>query len=216
MLSTLRKMKKFFKLAQKKRIWNKKNSHNFTHIIQDCDIDRIEVGNKTYGNLLVLCPGVDGVLRIGSYCSIADGVVFILSSDHPTQNVSTYPFKVKICHYRKEAISKGDILVDDDVWIGYGVKIMSGVHIGQGAVIAAGTVVTKDVPPYAIVGGVPGKIIKYRFSEEIIKYMITLDYQRLEDNLLKAHINDLYTSLSDFSLKEIMEKFEWFPKKEQN
>lgn len=123
---------------------------------------------------------------------------------------------MKICHYSKEAINKGDILVDDDVWIGYGVKIMSGVHNGQGAVIAAGAVVTKDVPPYAIVGGIPGKIIKYRFSEKIIKYMITLDYQRLEDDLLKAHINDLYTSLSNLSLKEIMEKFEWFPKKGQN
>lgn len=70
---------------------------------------------------------------------------------------------------KHEATSKGDIVVKDDVWIGYGSIILSGVHIGQGAVIAAGSVVSHDVPPYAIVGGVPARLIKYRFSEEMTK-----------------------------------------------
>lgn len=83
--------------------------------------------------------------------------------------VSTYPFKRKLFHGGEEAVSKGDIIVGDDVWVGYGATILSGVHIGQGAVIAAGAVVNKDVPPYAIVGGIPAKVIKYRFSESVCK-----------------------------------------------
>jgi serine acetyltransferase len=94
-----------------------------------------------------------------------------------------------------EAFSKGNIVIDDDVWIGYGVTILSGVHIGQGAVVAAGAVVTKDVPPYAIVGGVPAKIIKYRFSPEIIEELMKIDYSKLEEDDIKNHIDDLYSEI---------------------
>ena len=106
-----------------------------------------------------------------------------------------------------EAISKGNIIVDDDVWIGYGVTIMSGIHIGQGAVIAAGAVVTRNVPPYAIVGGVPAKVIKYRFEPEIIEELLKIDYSKLTDEIIKEHIDELYTELKD------IKQLEWIPKK---
>jgi len=112
-----------------------------------------------------------------------------------------------------EAFSKGDITVDDDVWIGYGVTILSGVHIGQGAVVAAGAVVTHDVPPYAIVGGVPAKMIKYRFTPPVIDYMLTLDYGALTEELIKVHVNDLYTEIDGMELEDIEKLFSWFPKK---
>ena len=112
-----------------------------------------------------------------------------------------------------EAISKGDIIVDDDVWIGYGATILSGVHIGQGAVIAAGAVVTKDVPPYAIVGGVPAKVIKYRFSPEIIQQLMKLDYSKLTEDMIRERIDDLYTSLDGKTPEEVGKPLEWFPKK---
>ena len=90
---------------------------------------------------------------------------------------------------------------------------MSGVHIGQGAVVAAGAIVTKDVPPYAIVGGVPAKIIKYRFSPEVIEQLLKLDFSKLTDNMIREKIDDLYTSLDGKSPEEVEKLLEWFPKK---
>lgn len=179
-----------FKLYRKK--WRKANGHNRTSPMNVFPMDLVSVGKKTYGNLYVLAFNRDSKLEIGHFCSIAPGVTFILSADHPTDKVSTYPFKVKIMGEALEGTSKGDIIVGDDVWIGYGATIMSGVKIGQGAVIAAGAVVTKDVPPYAIVGGVPAKILKYRFSEEQISELVKIDYSRLEDSEIASHIDELY------------------------
>ena len=115
---------------------------------------------------------------------------------------------VECFHEYSERFSKGNIEVDDDVWIGYGATIMSGVHIGQGAVVAAGAVVTKDVAPYAIVGGVPAKIIKYRFPETMIEELLKIDYSKLTEEAIKSHIDELYTELEDVG------QLEWLPKKE--
>ena len=93
------------------------------------------------------------------------------------------------------------------MWIGYGCTIMSGVHIGQGAIIAAGAVVTKDVPPYAIVGGVPAKIIKYRFEPDMIEELLKIDYSKLTKEEIMNNIDDLYLELKD------KKQFEWMPKK---
>lgn len=179
-----------FKMYRRK--WRKANGHNRTSPMNVFPMDLVSVGKKTYGNLYVLAFNRDSKLEIGHFCSIAPGVTFILSADHPTDKVSTFPFKVKIMGEALEGTSKGDIIVGDDVWIGYGATIMSGVKIGQGAVIAAGAVVTKDVPPYAIVGGVPAKTIKFRFTEEQIKDLVKIDYSRLEDSDIVAHIDELY------------------------
>lgn len=104
----------------------------------------IWVGNHTYGRLNVLNSSDTYCLRIGNFCSIAHDVFFIVCADHPTNIISTFPFKVKcIRSHSHEAISRGDIIVEDDVWIGHRATILSGVQIGQGAVVA------KDVHPYA-------------------------------------------------------------------
>ena len=124
------------------------------------------------------------------------------------QNISTFPFKVSFSLEEYEATSKGNIVIDDDVWIGYGATILSGVHIGQGAVIAAGAVVTKDVPPYAIVGGVPAKVIKYRFPQEMIEALLKIDYSKLDKNMISAHIDELYQELTD------LQQLDWLPRKE--
>lgn len=196
------------KISLYKMKWRAHNKHNGTYPITIFDEEAVNVGNMTYGELYVLKYGKEGKLRIGHFCSIAPHVVFILSADHYLNHFSTFPFKVKMLGIEKvESISKGNITIDDDVWIGYGATILSGVHIGQGAVVAAGSVVVNDVPPYAIVGGVPAKVIKYRFSPEMITELLKVDYSQLTEELVKEHIEDLYRDLEDTS------QLWWFPKK---
>lgn len=139
----------------------KKNKHNFT-IVENCfNFSKVTVGKYTYGPIKALSFGNNNEkLVIGSFCSIAKEVTFLLGGAHNYQTLSTYPFPVK--WFSEDTPSKGPIIIDDDVWIGYKATILSGVHIGQGAVIAAGAVVTKDVPAYSIVGGVPAKVIKFK------------------------------------------------------
>ena len=160
---------KHYKLYQFRNKWLKRNMHNQTIANNFFNIDLVEVGNASYGELNVISFANKCRLYIGNYVSIAQEVVFLLDVEHRLDCISTYPFKVKTVKLCKaEAFGKGDIIVDDDVWIGYRAIILSGVHLGKGAIIAAGAVVTKDVPPYAIVGGNPAKVIKYRFDKNII------------------------------------------------
>lgn len=159
-------------------------------------MDEVSVGRYTYGGIRVINYNKKERLKIGSFCSIAQEVTFILNADHRVDTLSTFPFKVKVLGENLEGFSKGDIIVDDDVWIGYRATIMSGVHIGQGAVVAAGAVVTKDVPPYAIVGGVPAKVLKYRFEPEIRGKMEKIDFSKLDEEKIKDHLKFLYEPLT--------------------
>lgn len=194
------------KLIYAKIKWKFRNLHNGTMIQNYFDINAVSVGKETYGYFSVLTFESESKLKIGNYCSIAPDVTFILRSDHDYHHISTFPFRVMCMGESAEAITKGDIIVEDDVWIGYRAIIMSGVHIGQGAVIAAGAVVTKDVPPYAIVGGVPAEVIKYRFDEKLIQELLTVDYSQLTKEMVIDHINDLYQNLID------ADQLKWMPK----
>ena len=134
-------------------------------MLEPFDIDSVEVGRGTYGGLTVQNDVKGRKLYIGSYCSIAQEVVFLLGNEHRLHTLSTFPFCAKyLGELDQDAHSRGNIIVCDDVWIGRRAMILSGVRIGQGAVVAAGAVVTKDIPPYAIVGGVPARVLKYRFQ----------------------------------------------------
>lgn len=191
-----------------RRKWRKVNAHNRTNACNIFNDSTVHVGKGTYGGILVFNDVPTRNLIIGNYCSIAANVTFLLGHDHRVDCLSTFPYKTEILHEQKsEAISKGDIIIDDDVWIGYGTTIMSGVHIGQGAVIATGAVVTKDVPPYAIAGGVPAKVIKYRFSLDIIERLLKVDYSKLTKEIIREHINELYNELDD------VRQLDWLPKK---
>lgn len=189
-----------------RRSWRKANAENDTLPMNPFPAELVSVGKRSYGELNVVTFNNCSRLRIGSYCSIAQQVHFMLDVEHRMNTVSTYPYKAKCLKMGDEAFSKGDIIVDDDVWIGYGATIMSGVHIGQGAIIAAGAIVTKDVPPYAIVGGVPAKPIKYRYSSNMIKELLKIDYSKLSEKMIKEHVNELYTELDD------AKQLDWLPK----
>lgn len=122
-------------------------------------------------------------LIIGKFCAIAKGIEFVMNgANHRMSSVTTYPFNImgggweKATPTLEELPFKGDTIVGNDVWIGQNVTVMPGVHIGDGAIIAANSVVTKDVPPYYIAGGNPCKILRKRFEDELIKYLLRLQW----------------------------------------
>ena len=191
-----------------KNDWRNKNSHNKTELVFPyVNYQCIHVGKDTYGPISAIIASPVSHLYIGNFCSIASEVSFVVAADHSTHSISTYPFR-SLCLNKEqgEAVTKGDIVVDDDVWIGYRSTVLSGVHIGQGAVVAAGAVVTKDVPPYAIVGGVPAKIIGYRFEEEMRNELLKVDFSKLDGEMIKNNIDKLYTPLTS------IEQLNWMPK----
>lgn len=185
--------------------FRQKNPHNEAKIGNYCDISKITVGKHTYGiiNIEESSP-LNTKLIIGSYCSIGPDVKFLLGGEHQLHTISTYPFKVRCFGETKESGSKGNIVVHDDVWIGANVTICSGIEIEQGAVVAAGAVVTKNVPPYAIVGGNPAKIIKYRFKEDIINRLIAINIVDLFDGFTREDENLIYSELDENVLNKLL------------
>lgn len=178
-------------IARCRKKWRYNNQHNFTTMSNAFDASKVIVGKGTYGPLSVLSfDGGNEKLLIGNYCSIAPEVVFLLDGEHHYDRVSTYPFRSKFLMERA-GLSKGNINVGDDVWIGFRSLILSGVTIGRGAIIAAGAVVVSDIPPYAIAGGCPAKVIKYRFQKKVIDQLSELDYSSFDKDYIVEHIDDL-------------------------
>lgn len=146
-------------------------------------------------------------LKIGRFCSIACGAKFLFTSgNHAMRSLSTYTFPIYFDewnldpkHITEAWDKKGDIIIGNDVWIGYEALIMSGVTIGDGAIIGARAVVTKDVPPYTIVAGVPAKPIRRRFNDEVIEKLQSAQWwnwekERIEKNLdaiIHGRVDDL-------------------------
>lgn len=129
---------------------------------------QFEIGIGSYGNIAIHQFGEKTTLKIGNYCSLADGVQIMLGGGHRTEWVTTYPFSALAAqhkHISGHPASKGDVVIGHDVWIGREAMILSGVKIGNGAVIGACAVVACDVPAYAIIAGNPSKIVRSRFSE---------------------------------------------------
>lgn len=197
------------KLCLFRRAWRKQNQHNQT-TAKNCFNRRwVSVGNGTYGPLDIRHFGnPDERVQIGHYCSIGPDCVFMTGGEHPYDRFSTYPFHMKLGLCENESVTRGPIVLKDDVWLGMGCIVMSGVTIGQGAVVAAGAVVTKDVPPYAIVGGVPAKVIKYRFNPEIIEKLEKLDFSKLDPAVLRQQETALSASLTEENVTAVLAELE--------
>ncbi len=184
------------------------NKHNYVIPENVFPIEKVKIGKYSYGPLTVYAWGTESEeLRIGNFVSIATGVKFILGGNHRLDTISTYPFKKIFMGYKIESLSKGPIVVEDDVWIGTDSLILSNVRIGKGAVIGAGSVVSKDVPPYAIVVGNPARVVRYRFSEDLINKLVSINLiDLLDDSFVRANIDLLYRPLDNKTLHEILKK----------
>lgn len=197
-----------FRKRRFQKKYRKINSHNYTQIMNYCDLSKIIVGKCTYGEINITdWSPADTKLYIGSYCSIAPGVQFLLGGEHQIHSISTYPFKVKTFGEQREAGSKGNIIVKDDVWIGINSIICSGITIGQGAIIAAGAIVTKNVEPYSIVGGNPAHFIKWRFDECCRRKLLEIDIVKLFDSFTKKNLSLMYENLTYEKLKVLLENY---------
>lgn len=196
------------KLLIKKLIWRSRNRRNFTTVGNPgFPLNKVSVGCGTYGVLTIIAFGSElEKVNIGNFCSIADGVSILLGGEHRTSSISTFPFS-SMYGGQVTAVSKGPVTIDDDVWIGYRATILSGVHIGQGAVVGACALITKDVPPYAVVGGVPAKVIGWRFDEESRQLASMIDYSMLDPTLLENYAL-LEKEACITSLKDAIEQIE--------
>lgn len=178
-----------------KKIYPRTGDHQTVYLKDVITNPNIEVGEYTMyndfvndprefekNNVLYHYPVNGDKLIIGKFCSIACGAKFMLTSaNHKMSSLSTYPFPIFYEEWGLDAKdirnawdNKGNIIIGNDVWIGYEAVIMAGVTIGDGAIIGTRAVVTKDVPPYTIVGGVPAKPIRKRFDDATVERLIKL------------------------------------------
>jgi len=150
-------------------------------------------GRHSYGDIKV---PLRGMVTAGAFCSIADNVIAVMEG-HRHDWVTTFPFTGR--HFNHiwgdspayPRVTKGDIHIGSDVWIGQNVVLLSGITIGSGAVIGAGAVVTKDVKPYMVVGGVPAKLIRFRFTMIQIAELLKIAWWNWADEKIKTALNFL-------------------------
>ena len=193
----------------KNAIYPRSNDKQIVYLKGVVDDPNVEIGDYTIyndfvndprdfvkNNVLYHYPVNGDKLKIGKFCSIACGAKFMFTSgNHALGSLSTYTFPIfyeewglnpqNICEAWD---NKGDIIVGNDVWIGYEAVIMSGVTIGDGAIIGTRAVVTKDVPPYTIVGGVPAKFLRKRFNDETIEKLRLLRWWDRDEKWIRENI----------------------------
>ncbi len=205
--SMLGEIKRSFQEKKRAYQWRYNNKHNYTiirNILGGSPI--ITIGEGTYGELNTLSyKNKEEGLEIGNFVSIASNVWFILGGNHQMNTYSNYPIVsmfIELCP-EKDALTKGKIIIEDEVWIGANVTILSGITIGKGAIVAAGSVVTKDVPPYSIVGGNPAKIIRYRNNKELRTTLPNLI--DIPKEVVLENIDLFYKELSEEVVQQIKE-----------
>lgn len=180
--------------------WKSINKHNNTSVKTLCPLNKITVGKCTYGILEVISYNEENEgLQIGNYCSFAGSTLFILGGEHRYKGLSTFPFENMLTG-NSESFSKGPIIIDDDVWVGYNVTILSGTHIGQGAIIGAGTTVSGEIPPYSIYTN--KGIVKYRFSDKIIEKLLKFDFSKF--NPYNCDVEKLIEEITEKNVDSIL------------
>ncbi|MBW4659624.1 MAG: Vat family streptogramin A O-acetyltransferase [Drouetiella hepatica Uher 2000/2452] len=197
---------------------NPKDKHPMKGFPQICFIQNtvsnpnIIIGDYTYyddpedsedfeRNVLYHFPFVGDRLIIGKFCALARGVKFIMNgANHKLGGFSTYPFQIfgngweRVTPQPEELPYKGDTVIGNDVWIGYETVIMPGVQVGDGAIIAAKSVVVSDIPPYTIFGGNPAKCIRQRFDDRVIQSLLEIAWWNWEISKITRHLEKIVSA----------------------
>ena len=173
------------------------------HLAADIKRYKWIIGDHTYGTPTILEKAC-AKLHIGKFCSIAGGVIISLGN-HRLDGVTTYPFATLANFWpslknfsQNDHFTNGDVFIGNDVWIGYGATILSGITIGDGAVIGAQSVVTKDVPPYAVYAGNPSKLIKSRLAEQEINALLRIKWWDWPDEIINDRLPIMMSDLKSF------------------
>ena len=166
------------------------------------------VGRHTYGRPKIWnYQGSESPVTIGSFCSISPHVQIITGGIHPSEWVSLYPFRLNWqlpgAHEDGMPATRGPVAIGNDVWLGTECLILSGVKIGHGSIVAARAVVTRDVPPYAIVAGCPARVVRYRFAPDVIAQMLEIAWWDWDD----ARIREAVSLLSSGDMTRFLDTF---------
>lgn len=171
-----------------------------------CRNPNIIIGDYTYydaaegyedfeKNVLYLFPHIDDRLVIGKFCAIARGVTFIMNgANHKMSGLSTYPFQIfgngweRVTPPNRDLPLKGDTVIGNDVWLGYKALVMPGVKIGDGAIVASESVVSADVPPYAIVGGNPAQVLRMRYGPAVVETLCAIAWWHWPVEKITRHL----------------------------
>lgn len=177
----------YYKKKVNRTCWGNNQSGNIT------------IGDYTYAaaKLRIYNDNINTTLNIGKFCSLGTNIAIMLGGNHRDDWCTTYPFNFvmkEFSYIKGHPKSNGNVIIGNDVWIGNDAKIMSGVSIGDGSIIAANACVTKNVEPYTIVGGVPAKKIRKRFSDDIIEKLLEIKWWDWDDELIYQVIPLLQSS----------------------
>ena len=213
-------------MIEKWKIYPRSQGHSTVYLQNVITDPTIEIGDYTIyddfvndprdfqrNNVLYHYPECNhDKLKIGKFCSVAYGAKFIFNAaNHALNSLATYPFPIffeewglntDVDSISKAWDNKGDIVIGNDVWIGYEAIILAGVTVGNGAIIGSRAVVTKDVPPYTIVGGVPAKHIRKRFDDKIISELEKLCWWDWDIEKIRKSIDYIQSGNIDFLIKE--------------
>ncbi len=203
----LRTLARSLRLRRLQKQWRRRNAHNATVLCEPFPLDIVTVGRGSYGELHVMShyPETERLV-IGDYVSIAPDVHILLGGNHQTRTLFTYPIRSRVIggHCAEDARTHGTVTIGDEVWIGYGATILSGVTVGRGAIVAAKAVVTRDVPPFAVVGGNPARIIRYRLPQETVALLDGLRLADIPEQQWGSLLEDLYTPADDPSAAAVI------------
>jgi acetyltransferase-like isoleucine patch superfamily enzyme len=168
---------------------------------KDPEYKKYPIGEYTYGFPEIITFRLNDKVEIGKFCSIAKGVKIFLGGNHKIYAPTTSPLPDILGGTVEKSNSKGDIIIGNDVWIGYEAVILSGVKIGDGAIIGARAVVTKDVEPYSIIVGNPGREVKKRFDDKTIKKLLQIKWWDWPIEKIKENSSFLQGDIGEFIKK---------------
>lgn len=200
----IRKLKNILTRNIFRKRWRKYNKHNETRATSIFNLGSVTVGKNSYGNINFIQYDKSSTLKIGANVSIADETIFLGGGEHDYKRLSTWPYQ-SLTYHKKKNWANYETVIEDDVWIGYGSMVLTGVRIGKGSIIGARSVVAKDVPPFSVYVG--NRVIKQRFSPKIIKELDKINFDDINHVSGDEYEKYCMTQLDEENYVEVIKAF---------